>query len=331
LRYVLNFGDGNEGGSPSFILFRNTASMAAVTPPTFTEIAEGAYYFDWDWTTSDATSITYIAALNGTELHDTIEGASTDAAVVSVGGASGLNGWLRTAGQIINDVAVETGISSSTSIDPYAATDANYVQLRTLLKSALLEIAQVRDWTVLVRECTITGDGALTTFALPTDFLRMKEDAAWNRSSDRSFTLASPAGWQKMKAWGSTVSLSVVYRIQQGRMVFYEAPPSGESLVYEYVSRYLVAATGSTSADAYFPTATGDTVMLDAHAVSRLLKAKFLQAKSLDSVGAFAEYEQALEMAANNEPAPDLYLGGSPPAERFIDTDNLPDTITGIA
>jgi enamine deaminase RidA (YjgF/YER057c/UK114 family) len=309
VRYVLDFGNANAGATPAFDVFKNADTLADESAPALVESGEGLFYFDYAWASPSITSILYKASINGVELSDVISSTSTAAGPVAVGSGAGVNPWLWTAGQILNTAATEAGLAEAP--DPYASTNAYFVQMRTLLKTAGDEISKVRDWTVMLREAIVTGDGTTKSFALPSDFLRMSDDSGWNRSTALPLALTSSQQWQTLKArvWNATVVTR--YRWMRGRIEFYEAPPAGASLAFEYVSRYWVASDGAAAADAYFPAASGDRVMFEPLMVMRLVKAKFLQAKGFDSSGAFAEYQQALNDAANLEPAPSLSLGGA--------------------
>jgi hypothetical protein len=321
MRYVLDFGSANAGTTPTFDVFKNADTLADVTAPALVESGEGLFYFDYAWASPSITSILYKASINGVELSDVIGSDATSSGSVSVGAGAGVNPWLWTAGQILNMVATEAGLAEAS--DPYASTNAYFVQLRSLLKTAGDEIGKARDWTVLVKEATLTGDGVTTSFALPADFLRMKDDSGWNRSTGFSLGLTSSQQWQALKARTVTGTVTTRYRLQQGRMVFYEAPAAG-TVAYEYVSRYWVASDGASAADSYFPAASGDRVMFEPLMVMRLVKAKFLQAKGFDSSAAFAEYQQALNDAGNLEPAPTLSLHGGGYGDRLADGLNFP-------
>jgi hypothetical protein len=326
VRYVLDFGSANSGTMPTFDVFKNADTLADVTAPALVESGEGLFYFDYPWSSPSITSILYKASINGVELSDVIsESAATSGSVV-VGAGAGVNPWLWTAGQILNMVATEAGLAEAP--DPYASMNAYFVQLRTLLKTAGDEIGKARDWTVLVKEATLAGDGVTTEFALPSDFLRMKDGSGWNRSTGFSLGLTSSQEWQALNARRVTNTVTTRYRIQQGRMMFYEAPPTG-TVAYEYVSRYWVASDGATAADSYFPAASGDRVMFEPLMVMRLVKAKFRQAKGFDTTADFADYARAFEAAAGLEPAPVIGLGGASRGEwygRFIGVGNLPLT-----
>lgn len=324
-RYILDFGSANAGGSPTFLDFVNADTWATVTPPTISEspAASGAYYFDWDWTQTSVTSIWYKATLSGLELSDTIN-SNTVAAATGAGGTGAASvAWLWTAGNIINTVAVEVGLDEAT--DPYASTDRNFVQLRTLLRSAGHELWQARDWKALVKEASYTGDGTSTLFNLPADFGRMCDDSGWDRAGQTPFDLLSSQGWQHLQAWTSVADLTVMYRIAGNRMQFYAAPALADVLYHDYISRYWVASDGASTGDLYEPSTSGDRILLEPLLIVKRLKVAWLEAKGRDSTSARQEYAQAFESAASNEPAQKLYMGGPRTGWKRIGNDNLPD------
>jgi hypothetical protein len=328
MRYVLDFGSANAGGSPAFTVFRNADTLANIAAPALTEVGSGLFYFDWDWASTTATSIVYQAVEDVVELSDVITSdAITTASGVGAGGAASTP-WLDTAGQIINTVAVE--VFGTETGDPYASTDANFIRLRTLLKASGRELVGARDWKVLVKGCTITGDGVTSTFNLPADFLRMVDDTGWNRGTKFPIGLVSSRGWQHLQARSLSGSVSTLYRIVQGQMQFYEAPAAAGVIGFDYVSLFWVKSDGAASADQYVPSASGDVVMLEPHLVSRALKVKFLDTTGQDSGAARQEYQAAFEAAAGTEPARTLSLNGGG-GDPLLSSANLPATPWGQA
>lgn len=327
MRYILDFGSGNAGLSPTFTDFVDADTWSAVTSPTIVEApaASGAYYFDFDWSTTTTTSIWYKASVAGVELSDTINSTTVAAATGAGGTGAASVGWLWTAGNIVNTVAVEVGLDEAS--DPYASTDRSFVRLRTLLRSVGHELMMARDWTALTKEASYTGDGTSTLFNLPADFLRMKDGSGWNRTDSEPMTgPLSSAQWQYLQAWTTVSDIEVMFRIAGNRMQFYAAPPLAEVIYHDYQSRYWVASDGAASPDKFQPTASSDLVMLEPLTVMRLLKVKWLEAVGEDATAARQEYIQAYEGAAANEPAPLLNLAGPRIKGRYIDTRNLPDT-----
>lgn len=327
MRYILDFGSGNAGLTPTFTDFVDADTWVSITPPTIVEApaGDGAYYFDFSWTGTTSTSIWYKATVAGVELSDTINSTSVAAATGAGGTGAASVGWLWTAGNIINTVAVEVGLDEAS--DPYASTDRNFVRLRTLLRSVGHELWLSRDWEALTKEASYTGDGASTLFNLPADFGRMKDGSGWNRTNSQPLDgPLSSQQWQYLQAWTSISDIEVMFRITQNRMQFYAAIPTGEVVYHDYISRYWVASDGAASPDKMQPTASSDLVMLEPLAVMRLLKVKWLEAIGEDSTAARQEFAIAYQGAAANEPAPVLHLGGPRIKGRFINGANVPDT-----
>ena len=233
--------------------------------------------------------------------------------------------WNQTAGDIINAVALETIGQSST--DPFSSTDPLYLQLVALLKNVGRELVLARDWKALIKEMSFTGTGAQTEFDLPDDFARVANGSGWRRADQTP--MANPLTsqeWQYLKAWSGSVTLSVLHRFVGNQIQFFTAPANGAVLYADYVSRYWIASNGSSTSDAEAPTNKDDKVILEPLMVQRLLKYKWLVAKSLPgSDEALAEYRQAYEGAASNEPGQIIRLGGGD-GFRFVSDLQLPDT-----
>jgi hypothetical protein len=326
MRYWLDFGDGTEGQSPTFLVWKNADTGADLVAPAISESGEGLYYFEWAWTAA-ASSISFKAVVLGIELSDVIgsTSVSTASGVASAGAA--IPAWAPTAKDVINAVAIDCGLSEYA--DPYASTDANAIRLRTQLRKAGQALISAREWKHLVRELTITGDGTTTLFTPPADFLRMVDGSAFNRGTRWSLGLLTSQGWQALQATALTSSVRTLYRIVQGRIQFYTAPAAAAVVASDYVSRYWAATSGATSADLFYPTASTDRVLFDSPLAEAALKVRFLQSTGQDSSGALAEYQAAFEAMAGTEPAPVLSLsGGSGPIDRLVDGLNFP--ITGI-
>jgi hypothetical protein len=325
MRYVLDFGSANAGTTPGFDVYQNADTLVAVSQPSIVEDSFGLFHFDEPWSATGVTSIEYKASVNGVELSGVIVSDVVPVTSgVATGGAASIP-WLWTAGQVINTAAVEVGLTGV--VDPYSSSDANFVRLRTLLKTAGHELMHARDWQVLVKECTITGDGTTTDFNVPADFLRMREDSGFDRSSSWPLGLLSSRGWQSLKATNTTSAVRLLYKMIQGRIQFYDAPALNAVVAFDYVSRYWAQSSGSSTADLYEPANTADTVVFEPNLIVKALKAKFLLATGQDASAAIEEYGTAFESAAGVEPARTLYLhGGNGEGERFLDVNNLPLT-----
>ena len=161
-----------------------------------------------------------------------------------------------TAGDIVNDAAVEIGLADSA--DPFNSTDANVVQLCRLLKSAGRELVQARNWTYLRREFTFTTVTGQSVYPMPNDYLRMYDQSGWNRTNRLPLTgPLSPQEWQYLKARLVGVVFTVLFRPMNRQMVIYPDTntPGGYYIAYEYGSTSWVYS--STAPNVYPAWATG--------------------------------------------------------------------------
>jgi hypothetical protein len=323
MRYVLDFGSANAGTTPGFDVYQNADTLVAVSQPSIVEDSFGLFHFDEPWSATGVTSIEYKASVNGVELSGVI---TSDVVPVTSGVASGGAAsipWLWTAGQIINTAAVEVGLTEV--VDPYSSSDANFVRLRTLLKTVGLELAKAKDWQVLVKEFTVTGDGTTTDFNVPADFLRLVSDSTFNRSNFWPVGLLSSQGWQALKATTLTSTVRTLARFTQGRIQFYQAPALNAVVAGDYVSRYWVKSSGASVADLYVPANTDDTVMFEPDMVWALLKSKFLVATGQAQPAEYdALFASQVAAAGNQEPGQVLSLNGGEPIDRLVDAYNFP-------
>lgn len=236
----------------------------------------------------------------------------------------------ETAGSIVSDVAVEVGLGVVS--DAWASTDANVVQLRTLLKSVGRGLVAQHAWLQQRKEHTFTTSTA-STYSLPADFLSMVEQSGWNRSSRLPLVPATPQEWQYLQATDVGVVLSLAFRPRDGLLEVWPQPPaSGETVAFEYLSRHWVDTDADDVADADAPSANADVVRLESNLVSRGLKLAFLRAKGFDSTAAQVEYEAAFGAAASASAtaAPVLQIGGSRTSERHLNGGNAPATGFGL-
>lgn len=212
-----------------------------------------------------------------------------------------------TVAEVLNGAAVECGLAPSS--DPYASTDASFVQLRYLLTSAGRELIGKHQWQQLRREYAQTVlYGGASTYALPPDFDRFIDQTQWDRTAqERVCGPLSPQDWQMYKGSAIVVSpLTVTWRLDNDLICIYPDPPATgtdpyASIYFEYVSRSWVL-SGATYRDN--PSAGSDTVRYDSVLAIKLLKLRFLGAKGFDTTDAVQQFADAFNSAVNKgEPA----------------------------
>jgi hypothetical protein len=98
MRYVLDFGSVNAGGSPAFSVWANLYTLSPLAAPALTEIGEGQYQFDY----AGGETVVFKATLAGVELSDVIAPNSTpgvrnvlDFGAVNAGGSPAFSIFAR--------------------------------------------------------------------------------------------------------------------------------------------------------------------------------------------------------------------------------------------
>jgi hypothetical protein len=154
-KYEMNFGSANAGGMPVFTYFVRQDTGAALAQPAIVEApwGNGAYYFEWDWRSSPAPTVSWMATLNGVEVSGVETG--TTAYTGSVG-----NGFtLADAISLLQEKVLET--TGSAIADATKAANALKEANRTVWKKGLL--ANPSRW--LSRTPDITFDAAVGELA----------------------------------------------------------------------------------------------------------------------------------------------------------------------
>jgi hypothetical protein len=337
VRFVLDFGEANAGGAPTFTIYKRLDTLANLTPPAITEITpgHGQYYFDVDFSLVGVDSITFKAELGGIELSDVISGvvpASTTSASASVGSTTGY----KTAQYIVNQAALELGLVNgplSSLGDPFASTDPNIQQLIAFVNHLGDDLNNKHNWTQFVKECTITTAGSATSYALPADFHEIFDQSGWNRSM--RLPLVGPLSSQEsqfLKARLGNVVINVAFRIEGNMMVFPIAPANGQTIIFEYISSYWVETAASGSGpDADSITNATDFVLYDTGLMIVGAKLLWSESHGKDTTLLQRRFDGKLEHAiGRNVGARVLSMGGSGlSSDRFLDQNNVPPTNFG--
>jgi hypothetical protein len=337
MRYVLDFGSANAGGAPAFSLYARLDTLAALPQPTIVEIGSGQYYFDVDWSTTSATSITFKATLAGLEQSDVVSSPSGSVlgSVIASAATSSLAGY-STVGVLVARGGVRCGFLNLTAAqiatyDPFASTDPNVVQMLEMLTSLGTDLSsEVK--AHLEREFALTTAGSATSYALPADFREMVDDTAWNRSGFLPLAgPVTPQAQQFIKAWNGAAFVNIPYRLQGNRLTFPAAPGNGLQITGLYYSSFWIQTAASGSGpDADHATAATDYVLFDPELVVRGLKLRWLEAKGFDTAMASTRYTERLEWAKGAVGgAGTLSLRGNGTGYRLIDTFNAPTTGLG--
>lgn len=147
-----------------------------------------------------------------------------------------------TAGQIVNDAAVECGLAASA--DPFASADPNFIRLCRLLKSCGRELVNKASWSHLASEylfSTITGQ---QIYPVPPDWRSPYDESQWSRTTRLPLGgPLSPQEWQYLAARQIGISWTILWRPQQGAIYCFPAQgatPGPLVIALEYRSNWWV-------------------------------------------------------------------------------------------
>ena len=160
-------------------------------------------------------------------------------------------------------------------------TDYQVAQLRGLLKVVGVDLLDKHDWAPLITAATFTcGASNAQTGYPPAAFERMSDGSEmWNDTTN--WRIDGPVTAQE---WTALLVQSVATLPQHWRMIdgvfnIY-APKSGDTIRYEYISKYWILQSGTTPADAFL--ADTDTFKLPELLLSLGLVWRWKQAKGVD-------------------------------------------------
>lgn len=155
------------------------------------------------------------------------------------------------------------------------------------------ELARRHPWQALIKETTFTTVAqAIQTSAIPADFDRIIEGSMFNRTQTRPVVgPLTPQRWQQLQ---STLSAAVwdAFRIRGDEILFEPVPTAGETIAYEYVTKYWCASAGDSAPDQAAFAVDSDIVWLDEEAMTRGIHWRFLRANRLDYAEEFRLYEE---------------------------------------
>lgn len=164
---------------------------------------------------------------------------------------------------ICQDAATRLGLPSPASI--ISNTDETAVRLLSLTNQSGKELMRRHNWSILTKEKTFTTTAAaIQASAIPTDFDRFISETLFNRTRKRRLMgPISAEQWQIQQALSASVLIDA-FRIRGSDMLITPTPTAGETVAYEYVSKYWVDTDADGDGDAVaFTTSDNYTAILD--------------------------------------------------------------------
>lgn len=148
---------------------------------------------------------------------------------------------------ICSDAADELGIDAPSSITDNADDPDARLLLRMAKKEGFL-LSRRAFWQVMRREYTFTTDAneQQPQATLPSDFDIIIPETVFNRTRRRAmYGAISPQEWAEVQA-GIVTALDPSFMLRGNRFYITPAPETGETVAFEYMSRYwAIPADGS--------------------------------------------------------------------------------------
>lgn len=236
----------------------------------------------------------------------------------------------KTAGEVLNRAGRKLGLDEVA--DPVASTDPEWKRLKRLLDEVGQELAEDYEWSNLLVEQTIVGNGVTTTYDLAADFLDMVPQSGWNRNTQVPMQgPLSPQVWQYRKA-AVAAPVYAEFRLDLNQVRFTPAIASGQTVAFEYKSRAWLrpAASGLGNgntlgtAGADEVSATGDFVLYDPLLVHRALVLAWREDNGMRTDHAQAAMTRSVNRAKERS-SPGRVLDLTGRRRRNLPEGNIPD------
>lgn len=190
-------------------------------------------------------------------------------------------------------------------------------RLQALANRAGNSLMRGHAWRVLISEQTFTTVASTATYSMPSDFDRLLQNTAWDRTNYWQMRgQLSPREWQdRVSSLATSSDLRRAWRItpSSGSKVFTidPTPASADSLVYEYVSANWCESNTGTGQSAY--SADSDVARIPEHLVELQLIWRLLASHGHAYAEQKAEADAEEQRAVGHDlmPAP-VVVGAGP-------------------
>jgi hypothetical protein len=238
-----------------------------------------------------------------------------------------VNGY-DTAQNVINQAALECGLTVPPGNNPYTSTDPAFGRMCAFLTSCGRELLTMYEWQsklVVYTLTTVLGDTGV--YPLPADFDVMIDQTGWQTSY--FWPLRGPYSaqmWQRVVNYPTT-GIYVAFRIQNNQLWLWpQPPPIGIGITFMYKSRAWVT-DGNSMAAKDNASQASDIINFEAILVSKFVKLRYLESIGHDTSAAQKQFDMAFDAQTSREAgaAPELELAKDSRFP-FITGFNSPDT-----
>jgi hypothetical protein len=209
------------------------------------------------------------------------------------------------------------------------STDRQVIQLMAIANEEGMSLARRHAWQALTEEASFVTVNAnvQTATPIPADFDRFIPNSFFNRTTRRPLTgPISPREWQWIMAQPVYSTVYLAFRERTGQFLVAPAPPAGQAVYFEYVSKNWVRSGGGAPQTAY--AADTDIAFLDETLIQLGVRWRFLKSKGLDYAEDFASYELLVEQAIARDGGSSMLSLAPQPVD--LNRVNLPDGSFGV-
>lgn len=173
------------------------------------------------------------------------------------------------------------------------------------------------DWQELRKEHTFATVAAdAQTSSLPADFLRFVNETMFNRTEKRPlYGPITPQDWAEYKS-GQLVPADPAFMVRAGLINIAPTPVAGRTIAFEYITKYTVTATGSTTPTKEKFSADTDSWFLDEEILTLAIIWRWRKQKGMTYEDERLEYERMLaDSFIANGGKPRIHMGDVVPGQ----------------
>ncbi|MEQ1652154.1 MAG: hypothetical protein ABL897_06685 [Hyphomicrobium sp.] len=228
---------------------------------------------------------------------------------------------------LMSEAADELSLSRPASLVGNT-TDSGAQKLLRHLTRTCRQLATRYDWQELRGEHTFTTVALadqITATPLPADFLRFVPETMFNRTKRYRVTMLTPEEWQGHQA-SLTTRVYDAYILRGNTILMAPTPAAGQTIAYEYVTRYVGYLADNSG---YVSTFTNDTdiPILDDELLILGTVWRYAQSEGNDYAEQFREFEIRLNDLLKMNPGRRVIdMGGSSP-DRIPVSPRVPETL----
>lgn len=186
-------------------------------------------------------------------------------------------------------------------------------------------------WEELTSEHTFvtTATEAQTNAPVPADLRKFKPNSFFNRTAGRRLIgPITPQQFQALKAQPVHGEIFLSFRQRRGVFLISPAPPAGDTIAYEFVSKYWAKSDAAAPKAAF--SADTDGTYLDEELIIQGLRWRFKQANGLDYAEDLRTYEISVEQALGESGGAGALTMGSISIDPGYERPNVPEGGFGL-